>query len=41
MYASDDNMWVTLTFPVSVLVVSGLFLVRAGVIDVASRRGKP
>ena len=28
-------MWVTLTFPVSVLVVTGLFLVRAGVLEVA------
>jgi hypothetical protein len=27
-------MWVTMAFPAWVLVVSGLFLVRAGVIDV-------
>jgi hypothetical protein len=32
---SDVSMWVTLAFPAWVLVVSGLFLVRAGVIDVA------
>ena len=31
--ASDLSMWVTMAFPVWVLVVSGLFLVRAGVID--------
>jgi hypothetical protein len=31
---SDLSMWVTMAFPVWVLVVSGLFLVRAGVIDV-------
>jgi hypothetical protein len=30
---SDVSMWVTLAFPVWVLVVSGLFLSRAGVID--------
>ena len=32
--ASDLSMWVTMAFPVWVLVVSALFLVRAGVIDV-------
>jgi hypothetical protein len=31
--ASDLSMWVTMAFPIWVLVVSGLFLVRAGVID--------
>jgi hypothetical protein len=30
---SDVSMWVTLAFPVWVVVVSGLFLSRAGVID--------
>ena len=39
--ASDVSMWVTLTFPVSVLVVTGLFLVRAGVLEVAPRPGQP
>jgi hypothetical protein len=34
LVASDLSMWVTMAFPVWVLVVSGLFLVRAGVIDV-------
>ena len=38
---SDVSMWVTLMFRVWVLVVSGLFLVRAGVIEVAPRRGQP
>jgi hypothetical protein len=33
LIASDLTMWVTLAFPIWVLVVSGLFLVRAGVID--------
>jgi hypothetical protein len=32
---SDVSMWVALAFPTWVLVISGLFLVRAGVIDVA------
>lgn len=32
--ASDLTMWVTMAFPVWVLVVSGMFLVRAGVIDI-------
>jgi len=31
--ASDLSMWVTMAFPIWVLVVSGLFLARAGVID--------
>lgn len=31
--ASDISMWLTLAFPIWVLVVSMLFLVRAGVID--------
>lgn len=30
---SDLSMWVTMAFPIWVLVVSGLFLVRAGVLD--------
>jgi hypothetical protein len=30
---SDLSMWVTMAFPAWVLVVSGLFLVRAGVLD--------
>jgi len=34
LVASDLSMWVTMAFPAWVLVVSGLFLVRAGVIDV-------
>jgi hypothetical protein len=33
LVASDLSMWVTMAFPIWVLVVSGLFLVRAGVID--------
>jgi hypothetical protein len=32
---SDVSMWVTMAFPTWVLVVSGLLLVRAGVIDFA------
>jgi hypothetical protein len=31
--ASDVSMWISMAFPIWVLVVSGLFLVRAGVID--------
>ncbi|MDT5091416.1 MAG: hypothetical protein QOH60_779 [Mycobacterium sp.] len=31
--ASDISMWVTMAFPAWVLVVSGLFLVRAGVFE--------
>jgi hypothetical protein len=34
--ASDLSMWVTMAFPIWVLVVSGLFLVRADVIDLES-----
>ena len=34
LVASDLTMWVTMTFPIWVLVVSGLFLVRAGVVDI-------
>ena len=33
LVASDLSMWVTMAFPIWVLVVSGLFLVKAGVID--------
>ena len=33
LFASDISMWMTLAFPVWVLVVSVLLLVRAGVID--------
>jgi hypothetical protein len=33
LVASDLSMWVTMAFPIWVLVVSGLFLARAGVID--------
>ena len=33
LIASDVSMWITLAFPVWVLVVSLLALVRAGVID--------
>jgi hypothetical protein len=33
LVVSDLSMWVTMTFPIWVLVVSGLFLARAGVID--------
>jgi hypothetical protein len=33
LVGSDINMWLTLTFPIWVLVVSLLLLVRAGVID--------
>ena len=33
LIASDLSMWVTMAFPIWVLVVSGLFLARAGVID--------
>jgi hypothetical protein len=37
LLASDISMWITLAFPVWVLVVSLLLLIRAGVIDL--RRG--
>ena len=33
LIASDISMWLTLAFPIWVLVVSVLLLVRAGVID--------
>ena len=33
LVASDISMWMTVAFPVWVLVVSLLILVRAGVID--------
>jgi hypothetical protein len=33
LIASDVSMWITMLFPVWVLVVSVLALVRAGVID--------
>jgi hypothetical protein len=33
LFASDISMWLTLAFPIWVLVVSALLLVRAGVID--------
>ncbi len=33
LFASDFSMWMTLAFPVWVLIVSMLLLVRAGVID--------
>jgi hypothetical protein len=33
LLASDISMWMTLAFPIWVLVVSVLLLVRAGVID--------
>ena len=39
--ASDISMWLTLAFPVWVLVVSVLLLVRAGVIDVDGDRNEP
>lgn len=39
--ASDLTMWLTLAFPIWVLVVSILLLVRAGVIDADRDRNKP
>jgi hypothetical protein len=33
LLSSDISMWITLAFPVWVLVVSALLLMRAGVID--------
>ena len=33
LIASDISMWLTLAFPIWVLVVSLLLLMRAGVID--------
>jgi hypothetical protein len=38
LLAGDASMWMTLAFPVWVLVVSLLLLVRAGVIDVHRER---
>jgi hypothetical protein len=38
--ASDLSMWVTMAFPVWVLVVSGLFLVRAGVVDLDGQESR-
>jgi hypothetical protein len=39
LVASDLSMWVTMAFPIWVLVVSGLFLARAGVIDLDRNDG--
>ncbi|WP_313865877.1 hypothetical protein [Mycobacterium sp.] len=33
LIASDLSMWLTLTFPIWMLVVSGLLLIRAGLVD--------
>ena len=33
LIASDLSMWLTLAFPIWMLVVSGLLLIRAGFID--------
>jgi hypothetical protein len=33
LLASDVSMWITMAFPVWVLVVSGLLLARAGVFE--------
>jgi len=41
LVASDMTMWVTMAFPVWVLVVSAMFLVRAGVIDIDRDEPKP
>ena len=38
LFASDISMWLTLAFPIWVLVVSVLLLTRAGVIDLDRRR---
>lgn len=38
LFASDFSMWMTLAFPVWVLIVSVLLLVRAGVIDLDGDR---
>ena len=38
LFASDISMWLTLAFPIWVLVVSVLLLARAGVIDLRPRR---
>ncbi|MCW2624349.1 MAG: hypothetical protein JWR48_1071, partial [Mycobacterium sp.] len=34
LLSSDISMWLTLAFPIWVLVVSLLLLIRAGVIDI-------
>ena len=39
--ASDITMWLTLAFPIWVLVVSILLLVRSGVIDADGDRNEP
>jgi hypothetical protein len=39
LLASDISMWITMAFPVWVLMVSGLLLVRAGLFE-ELRRGK-
>ncbi len=41
LLASDISMWITLAFPIWVLIVSALLLMRAGVIDLDSRRLAP
>jgi hypothetical protein len=33
LFASDVSMWITMAFPVWVLVVSGLLLARAGLFE--------
>jgi hypothetical protein len=39
LVASDLSMWVTMAFPVWVLVVSGLLLIRAGLFEELRERG--
>ena len=41
LFASDFSMWMTLAFPVWVLIVSVLLLVRAGVIDLDREQSEP
>ena len=41
LFASDISMWITLAFPVWVLIVSVLLLVRAGVIDLDRDDSEP
>jgi hypothetical protein len=41
LMGSDISMWMTVTFPVWVLVVSVLMLVRSGVIDLPDARHSP
>ena len=41
LFASDISMWITLAFPVWVLIVSVLLLVRAGVIDLDREQSEP